>query len=114
MLEAAIRAKKVDRAFITRLSVCLAADSLLETIGFTHYYLSIRHISLKGCTLLTDNSSAGLKRFCADPRVSRLEVLNLTGCNSITSPHTLRDVSPLTKISLHTSSLQACAIERGE
>ncbi|KAJ3076024.1 hypothetical protein HDU98_005973 [Podochytrium sp. JEL0797] len=169
VLEAAIRAKKVDRAFITRLAVCpittytldsynLATDSLLETIGFTHY-LSIRHISLKGCTLLTDDSiislkpcrnlthldlnscrltdavfqhlptfqsltnlslartkitSAGLKRFCADPRVPRLEVLNLTGCNSITSPHTLRDVSPLTKISLHTLSLQACAIERGE
>ncbi|ORY52079.1 RNI-like protein [Rhizoclosmatium globosum] len=71
IIQSSTKTRKLDRAFLTRLASCpvtsynldsygLTTDSLLETIGFTHY-LTLQNLSLKGCTFLTDEGIFALQ-----------------------------------------------------
>ncbi|KAJ3299581.1 hypothetical protein HK104_008294 [Borealophlyctis nickersoniae] len=76
--------RRLDRATLSRLKVCpvqnivldsygLATDSLLETIGRTHW-ASVTSLSLKGCEYLTD---AGIRSLNC---LMHLTSLDVSGC----------------------------------
>ncbi|KAJ3030507.1 UNVERIFIED_CONTAM: hypothetical protein HDU68_008795 [Siphonaria sp. JEL0065] len=83
VMAAAKTGRKLDRSFVSRLSQCpitgynldsygLATDSLLETIGFTHY-LTLDRLSLKGCSIITDE---GIYAIQTCKNISHLDLNN--------------------------------------